>query len=337
MSVARVAVLIVSMDTRDDVLACLESLQGEADAEIAVLDNVSGDGTVEAIRAAYPGVRVIEGERRLGFGANNNVLIRATTAPYVYLLNPDTVSEPGSVARLADVLDARARRRRGRRRAWCSATVACRTTRGGSRRPPRAVRAALTLGRGGITQSGGDAPRRVDWAMACALMLRRSALDSVGLFDEGFFMYSEETDLERRLADAGHAVVWTPAVTVVHHQGRSTAAVPERRVNEEWRGRHRYWVKHHSPTGRRIAALALGVQYGLLTLIGAVLLRLPARLRPVPVAPADPAIWRLSARNAVLGVRGPGARGARRGVQQPSRGCRPGRVRSVTGPKRCSS
>ena len=119
-------------------------------------------------------------------------------------------------------------------------------------------------------------------------------------------MYSEETDLERRLADAGHAVVWTPAVTVVHHQGRSTAAVPERRVNEEWRGRHRYWVKHHTPTGRRVAALALGAQYGLLTLIGAVLLRLPARLRPVPVAPADPAIWRLSARNAVFGVRGPG-------------------------------
>ena len=302
---ARVAVLIVSMDTRDDVLACLESLQGEADAEIVVLDNVSGDGTVEAIRAAYPGVRVIEGERRLGFGANNNVLIRATTAPYVYLLNPDTVSEPGSVARLADVLDAQPD----------VAAVAPRVVFGDGRvqdnawrfpSPPTAVRAALTLGRGGITQSGGDAPRRVDWAMACALMLRRSALDSVGVFDEGYFMYSEETDLERRLADAGHAVVWTPAVTVVHHQGRSTAAVPERRVNEEWRGRHRYWVKHHTPTGRRIAALALGAQYGLLTLIGTVLLRLPARLRPVPVAPADPAIWRLSARNAVFGVRGPG-------------------------------
>ena len=302
---ARVAVVIVSMDTRDDVLACLESLQGENDVEIAVLDNVSGDGTVEAIRAAYPGVRVIEGERRLGFGANTNALIRATTAPYVYLLNPDTVSEPGSVARLADVLDAQPG----------VAAVAPRVVFGDGRvqdnawrfpSPPTAVRAALTLGRGGITQSGGDAPRQVDWAMACALMLRRSALDSVGLFDEGYFMYSEETDLERRLADAGHSVVWTPAVTVVHHQGRSTAAVPERRVNEEWRGRHRYWVKHHTPTGRRIAALALGLQYALLSLIGAVLLRLPARLRPVPVAPADPAVWRLSARNAVFGVRGPG-------------------------------
>lgn len=302
---ARVSILIVSMETRADVLACLQSLQDAPDTEIVVLDNVSGDGTVEAIRAAYPHVRVIAGERRRGFGANNNTLIRATTAPYVYLLNPDTVSEPGSVARLSDVLDADP----------AVAAVAPRVVFGDGREqdtawrfpsPATCVRAALTLGRGGITQSGGDAPRRVDWAMACALLVRRSALDAVGLFDEGFFMYSEETDLQRRLAGAGHAVVWTPAVTVVHHQGRSTAAVPERRVNEQWRSRQRYWVKHHSPTGRRIAAVALGVQYGLLSVIGAVLLRLPARLRPVPVAPADPATWRLSARNAFVGIRGPG-------------------------------
>ena len=108
------------MDTRDDVLACLESLQGEPDIEIAVLDNVSGDGTADAIRERYPDVRVIEAERRAGFGANNNVLIRATTAPYVYLLNPDTVSQPGSVAALA-----RRPRRRPRR---------------GGRRPARRVR-----------------------------------------------------------------------------------------------------------------------------------------------------------------------------------------------------
>ena len=293
------------MDTRDDVLACLESLRDEPDVEIAVLDNVSGDGTVEAIRATFPHVRVIEADRRAGFGANNNTLIRATTAPYVYLLNPDTVSEPGSVAVLAEVLDA----------APAVAAVAPRVVFGDGRvqdtawrvpSPATCVRAALTLGRGGITQSVGDEPRRVEWAMACALMLRRSALDEVGLFDEGYFMYSEETDLERRLAKAGHEVRWTPAVTVVHHQGRSTMAVPERRVNEQWRGRHRYWVKHHTATGRRIAAFALGLQYSVLAATGALLLRLPARLRPVPVGRADPATWRLSAGNAFRGVRGPG-------------------------------
>ncbi len=302
---ARVAIAIVTMDTRDDVLACLASLATERDTEIAVLDNASTDGTVEAIRAAYPDVRVIAQEHRAGFGANNNTLIRATTAPYVYLLNPDTVSEDGSVRRLADVLE---RERR-------AAAVGPRVVFGDGRvqdtawrfpSPLTCLRAAVTLGRGGITQSSSTTPRVVEWAMACALMVRRSALDEVGLFDEGFFMYSEETDLERRLADADWEIRFTPAVTVVHHQGRSTAAVPERRVNEQWRGRERYWLKHHSPLGRRVAATAIGVQYALLTVIGTVLLRLPARLRPVPVAPADPATWRLTARNAFRGVQGPG-------------------------------
>lgn len=302
---ARVAVLIITMDTRDDVLACLASIADEPDTEILVLDNASSDGTVAAIRERFGAVRVLAQEHRAGFGANNNTLIRASTAPYVYLLNPDTVSDPGSVGRLADELD----RRPG------AAAVAPRVVFGDGRvqdnawrfpSPATCVRAALTLGRGGITQSGGATAHRVDWAMACALLLRRNALDEVGLFDEGFFMYSEETDLERRLADAGWEAAWTPAVTVVHHQGRSTAAVPERRVNEEWRGRHRYWVKHHSAPGRRVAATALALQYGLLSVIGAVLLRLPERLRPVPVAASDPGIWRLSARNALQGVRGPG-------------------------------
>jgi len=301
----RVAIAIVSMETRDDVLACLASLQTEQDAEIVVLDNASTDGTVEAIRERYPDVRVIDQAFRAGFGANNNTLIRATTAPYVYLLNPDTVSEEGSVRRLADVLD------RDRR----AAAVGPRVVFGDGRvqdtawrfpSPVTCLRAAVTLGRGGITQSGSATPRRVDWAMACALMVRRSALDEVGLFDEGFFMYSEETDLERRLADAGWEVRFTPAVTVVHHQGRSSAAVPERRVNEQWRGRHRYWLKHHSALGRRVAATALGVQYSLLAAVGSVLLRAPERLRPVPVAASDPATWRLSARNAFVGVGGPG-------------------------------
>ena len=218
---ARVAIVIVSMETRDDVLACLASLQtraGRRDRRARQrLDRRHGRGDPRAVprRGRDRGQPF-----RAGFGANNNTLIRATTAPYVYLLNPDTVSEEGSVRRLADVLD---RERR-------AAAVGPRVVFGDGRTqdtawrfpsPLTCLRAAVTLGRGGLTQSDSATPRRVDWAMACALMVRRTALDEVGLFDEGFFMYSEETDLERRLADAGWEVRFTPAVTVVHHQGRS--------------------------------------------------------------------------------------------------------------------
>ena len=85
--------------------------------------------------------------------------------------------------------------------------------------------------------------------MAAALLLRREALDEVGLFDEEFFIYSEETDLARRLRNAGWRTQYFPQVTVVHHESQFSAGIPERRINEMWRGRHRYWRKHHSAVG----------------------------------------------------------------------------------------
>ena len=93
--------------------------------------------------------------------------------------------------------------------------------------------------------------------------LLRRVLDAVGLFDEAFFIYSEETDLCRRIAAAGLDVHWFPDVTVVHHVGHTTVKVPERRINEMWRSRHRYWRKHHSAVGARVAALSTGIQYAL--------------------------------------------------------------------------
>jgi N-acetylglucosaminyl-diphospho-decaprenol L-rhamnosyltransferase len=97
--------------------------------------------------------------------------------------------------------------------------------------------------------------------MGGALLLRREALERVGLFDEDFFMYFEEVDLCLRLRRAGWEVRYFPGVTVVRYESQFGADVPERRINELWRGRHRYWRKHHSWAGARIAALATGAQY----------------------------------------------------------------------------
>src|SRR5439155_18954663 len=121
--------------------------------------------------------------------------------------------------------------------------------------PAAAAAGLLTLGRAGILQSGGDETRDVDWAMAAALLVRREALDEVGLFDEDFFLYSEETDLCRRLRNEGWRTQFFPSVTVVHHESQFSAGIPERRINEMWRGRHRYCVKHHSRAGVRAEAL----------------------------------------------------------------------------------
>jgi len=290
-----VSVSIVNTNSRDLLLACLESLGGE-EVEIVVLDNASEDGSVEAVRRRFPDVHVIGQRHRAGFGANHNTVIRATSGRFVYVLNEDTTSDDWEFDRLVSYLDANRRVAavgprlvypdgRHQDSAWRFPT------------PTVAALGLLTLGRVGVKQSRGDAPRAVDWVMGAALFLRRDAVEEVGLFDEGYFLYSEEVDLCRRLNRAGWEVRYFPKVTVVHHESQFSAEIPERRINELWRSRHRYWRKHHSPAGARIAALATGGQYAARAALAAVTRRQPG------IAPR----MRLHARDS-LRVDGPGLR-----------------------------
>ena len=95
------------------------------------------------------------------------------------------------------------------------------------------------------------AQQDVDWVTGACMLVRRQALDQVGLFDEGFFMYSEELDLCRRLRAAGWEVVHLPSATVVHYEGRSSGQVAARRQLLFDTSKVRYFAKHH---GRWAAA-----------------------------------------------------------------------------------
>ena len=322
-----VSVSIVNTSSRELLLPCLESLGRDpgrrCTVEVLVLDNASDDSSAEAVRERFPWVRVIEQRFRAGFGANHNTVIRATEGRYVYILNEDTTSEPGSLDRMVDYLEAHPR----------VAALGPRVVYPDGRHQPSAWRfptpraaaiGALTLGRAGVVQSEGRHIRKVDWAMGCALLVRRDALDDVGLFDERFFVYAEETDLCRRLAAAGWETHYFPDVSLVHHVSQFTAGVPERRINEHWRSREKYWAKHHSPLGARAAALLTGWQYAVRALAAPVLLRLPAALRPPGLNDEVVAQFRLNTRNAWRGVRGPGIAeladdwNARHGARAPS-------------------
>jgi len=262
-----VSISLVNTNSRELLLACLESLAG-VDAEIVVLDNASEDGSAEAVRAQHPDVRLIAQSYRAGFGANHNTVIRATTGRYVFILNEDTTSDDWGFERMVTHLDANPRvAALGPRLVYPDGRVQSSAWRFPS--PATAALGLVTLGRAGVLQSGGAETRDVDWAMASALLVRREALDDVGVFDEGFFIYSEETDLCRRLRTAGWRTQFFPSVTVVHHESQFSAGIPERRINEMWHGRHRYWRKHHSAVGARAAALLTGAQYALRGLIRA--------------------------------------------------------------------
>jgi N-acetylglucosaminyl-diphospho-decaprenol L-rhamnosyltransferase len=289
------SVSLVNTNSRELLLACLRSLDG-AEAEIVVLDNASEDDSAAAVRESFPQVHLIEQQHRAGFGANHNTVIRATTGRYVYVLNEDTTADDWALDRITAYLDTHPRvGALGPRLVYPDG----RLQNSAWRFPTPLVSAVglATLGKAGVTQSRGDAPRPVDWVMGAAIVLRRGALDEVGLFDEGFFLYSEEVDLQARLQRAGWEVHYFPQATVVHHESQFSAGIPERRINEMWRSRHRYWRKHHSGAGARVAALATGAQYA-------------ARAALAPISRRDRDVgarMRLHARDA-WSVRGPGLR-----------------------------
>ena len=289
------SVSIVNTNSRELLLACLESL-APVEAEIVVLDNASEDGSAAAVRERFPHVRVIEQEHRAGFGSNHNTIIRATTGRYVYVLNEDTTANDWSFERITEYLDAHPQvAALGPRLVYPDGRLQDSAWRFPT--PLVSTMGLATLGQLGVKQSKGASVRPVDWVMGAALVLRREALDQVGLFDEDFFLYSEEVDLQARLRQAGWETHYFPELTVVHHESQFSAGIPERRINEMWRSRHRYWRKHHSRMGARIAALATGSQYA-------------ARALLSPVARRDPGIearMRLHARDAWR-VEGPGLR-----------------------------
>jgi GT2 family glycosyltransferase len=256
-----VTVSIVNTNARDLLLACLESIQDE-DAEIVVLDNASEDGSAEAVRDSFPDVRVIAQDYRAGFGANHNRVVRESDGRYVYVLNEDTTSDDWGLERMVAYMDEHPRvAALGPRLVYPDG----RPQDSAWRFPSPAVTAlgVVTLGKLGVVQSHGNDPRPVDWIVGAALLLRREALEEVGFFDEGFFIYSEEVDLCLRLHRAGWEVHFFPGVIVVHHESQFSAGAPDRRINEMWRSRHRYWRKHHSAAGARFAALTLGAQYAI--------------------------------------------------------------------------
>ncbi len=305
-----VTVSIVNTSQRGFTLACLAALRADESRyaiEVVVLDNASDDGSVAAVGAAYPEARQIVQRRRAGFGANHNAVIRATAGRYVYVLNEDATVEPGSFDRMVAYLDAHPE----------VGALGTRVVYPDGRDQPSAWRfptpvvqalTAATLGRFGIVQSRGQEIRRVDWAMACALLVRREALDRVGLFDEGFFLYCEETDLLLRMADAGYETHYLPSVIVTHHAKQTSATVPERRIVEHWRSRRRYWAKHHSPLGARAAAWSAGAAWGARAGVAALAARVPPLRRLYRPRPADVAQYALNARLAFRTSGGPGIR-----------------------------
>ena len=300
---------VVNTNDRERLIACLEAIDAthpaDVEAEILVLDNASEDGSGDAVRAWIEGrgansppARLIELERRTGKAANDSALLREARAQYALLLNEDSELRPGASAALLAALEADP-----------PAAVAGAQLLDPEGRPQAsawrlpglgtAIAGALFLHRWLITQGAGSAPREVGWVQSAVMLVRRSAAEEVGYLDPEFFVYSDETDFERRLHDAGWSVLHVPDAEAVHHEQLATDLARERRrIVEFHRGRDRYMRKHHGPVAAAIARVLSAWSY------------LPRALAALVLPGHDPRRYLAHARAAFQPGRGEGLREA---------------------------
>ena len=261
----RVLTIIVNYKTPDlTVQSYQAALQHLQDGKIFIVDNDSGDGSVEKIAAAIEAdgvgdrVRVMASGHNGGFGFGNNFGIRAGLAEeprfeYFYLLNSDAFPEEGAIDRLIDFLEQRP-----------EAGIVGSYVHGvdgtphdtAFRFPTAAGELESTLRLGMVSRllkhyvvSMGfpDTPTQVDWLAGCSMMIRRRVLEEIGLFDETFFLYFEETDLCMRARRHGWLTYYVPESSVAHVGSASTGIQNlERRTPSYWfDSREHYFRKNY--------------------------------------------------------------------------------------------
>jgi GT2 family glycosyltransferase len=263
-----VTVTIANWNQSELLRRCLRSIASTAPGvavETIVVDNASQDGSVELLRAEFPGVQLIVNAQNVGFGRAQNQAIAHARGRYLLALNNDAEVLPGTIPELVRFMDTHPRAGICTCPAWSESAEGWRTGGGMLRFPAvwREAAAALTevaappfgMAGAGVLQpvlgaivgsAPAEAEREVAWARGALLMMRREMLAETGGFDQRFFMYFEETDLCRRARAAGWSIWYTPR-TAYRHLGRASAT-SERRREAAWaKSGAAYFRKHHGP------------------------------------------------------------------------------------------
>lgn len=226
------SIVVVSFNTRDALDRCLGCVVGDPAAEVWVVDNASGDGSAGLVRRRYPSVNLLVNESNRGFAAACNQAIVRARGRVIVLLNPDAIPEPSALRTLCAVLDERPE----------VGVVGGQLLSPGGR-PLRSYGETPSLGAFITEMLGVDSvpglrrlfpsvasppkrrerPRPVGYVVGACLAFRRELVDAVGLLDERFFLYFEETDLCLRARQAGFLVWFEPAARI-RHLGQASAA-----------------------------------------------------------------------------------------------------------------
>ncbi|MCX7707615.1 MAG: glycosyltransferase family 2 protein, partial [Anaerolineae bacterium] len=286
--------IIVSWNVRDLLRAGLRSVTGGQESgvrsqdsdtcdlttdscpltpELIVVDNASTDGSAEMVAAEFPQARLIANATNRGFTAANNQGLALARGRYVLFLNPDTEVVGDALTTMVAYMDGHPevgalgpQLRYGdgsiqssRRRFPTLATALFEST-------PLAWHWPVSHNpwarRYHMADTPDDQAQSVDWVVGAALLARREALDQVGGFDEGYFMYSEELDLCRRIKAAGWEIHYFPRAQIIHHEGKSSEQVVAARHIHFHTSRVRYFRKFHGPLAGEVLRFALLGMFG---------------------------------------------------------------------------
>lgn len=262
MTSSSIAVAIVNHNTRDALRDCLETVVAQTPAQTIVVDSASSDGSPEMVRQEFPVVE-LRVSRNRGYGAAANVALARARSDYVLLLNADTRVTPGALTALVEYLDQHP----------SAAFVGPRVVDAHGTGQKTAHRfptpSQVFFRESGLHKlriarrpASDAAPHRVDWVLGAALAIRRRAFESVGGFDESYFMYNEETDLCLRARRAGWEVHFAPVATVVHVGGASTAQQRRAMLAQYMRSTLLLYKHHLPPAKLRQVRLVLRVALG---------------------------------------------------------------------------
>ena len=262
------SIVIVNWNTRDLLARCLESVLDNVrmlkglNTETFVVDNTSTDGSAPMVRQQFPWVYLIENTKNLGFAGGNNQAIRQSTGRYVLLLNPDTEVMPDALERLvhfmevhpqAGAVGARILNPDGTLQTSCYPMPTL------SREFWRLFHLDVLWPYGSyhMTDWHTEESREIDVLLGACLLLRRTALDQVGLLDENYFIYSEEVDLCYRLQKANWRLYWVPQAQVVHYGGQSTQQVAAEMFMHLYKSKLVFIRKHYGWLAGQVYKLIL--------------------------------------------------------------------------------
>ncbi|MFH1980539.1 MAG: glycosyltransferase family 2 protein [Pseudomonadota bacterium] len=234
---ATVSVIIVSYNTADHLMRCLDAVAEQAGVTVhaTVVDNASADGSPEAVRRHHPGVDLIANTENLGFGRANNQVIRNVTDDYIVFLNPDTQLQTDALMAMV---------------AYMERHPDVGLAGGRLANPDGSHQASVEHRYPGQRYTGGrlaTLPGTIAWVMGAFMIVRRDLVKEIGGFDEQFFLYGEDIDLCLSIRQRGWAIGYADDAVAIHWGGESERdSLPEAVMRKKYAAEIRFYEKHYT-------------------------------------------------------------------------------------------